>query len=92
MPDFTTLVNNPHLTLVLVSLEKLYDFALDIEIIELVSFLLSRSTICGGFVQRLNVLVGKDWLRCETLLHPLAQGPDKFVLLSFDLARLAKEN
>ena len=50
MPDFAALINDSHLTLVLVNLKKLYDFALDVEIIELVSLLLSRSTISSSFV------------------------------------------
>ena len=72
MPDLATLIDDSHLTLVLVSLEQLDYFALDVKVVELVSFVLLRCSIRGSLVQWNYVLVGQDLLSGETVLDPLA--------------------
>ena len=72
MPDLATLIDDSHLTLVLVSLEQLDYFALDVKIVELVSFVLLRCPIRSSLVQWNYVLAGQDLLRGETVLDPLA--------------------
>ena len=72
MPDLATLIDDSHLTLVLVSLEQLDYFALDVKIVELVSFVLLRCSIRSSLVQWNYVLVGQDLPSGETVLDPLA--------------------
>ena len=72
MPDLATLIDDSHLALVLVSLEQLDYFALDVKVVELVSFVLLRCPIRSSLVQWNYVLVGQDLLRGETVLDPLA--------------------
>ena len=72
MPDLATLIDDSHLTLVLVSLEQLDYFALDVKIVELVSFVLLRCPIRSSLVQWNYVLAGQDLLSGETVLDPLA--------------------
>ena len=72
MPDLAILIDDSHLTLVLVSLEQLDYFALDVKVVELVSFVLLRCPIRSSLVQWNYVLVGQDLLSGETVLDPLA--------------------
>ena len=72
MPDLATLIDDSHLALVLVGLEQLDYFALDVKVVELVSFVLLRCSIRSSLVQWNYVLAGQDLLSGETVLDPLA--------------------